>query len=224
MSRLDTGILADANAEKGGIISKLIFLIFFVFVFAILYFARHPLLRAAGNFWTVDQTPEVSDAIVILTGDNYDADRAARAATLYKSGMAPRVVATGKALRSYASSTDLMKRDLVERGVPAKSIDEFTHREDDTRDEAIALTEFIATHKWRKILLVTSNYQTRRAEYIFERTLAQGSQLRVISAPDSEYDPNNWWHSGRGLKIFFHEAVGSLVAIWELRHYDVQTS
>ncbi len=224
MSQLAAGILSDANAEKGGIISKLVFLIFLVFVFAILYFARHPLLRAAGDFWIVDQTPEASDAIVILTGDNYDADRAARAATLYKSGMAPRVVATGKALRSYASSTDLMKRDLIERGVPAAAIDEFTHREDDTRDEAIALTEFIGSHKWKKILLVTSNYHTRRAQYIFERTLPQGSQLRVVSAPDSEYDPNSWWRSRRGMKIFFHEAIGSLVALWELRHYDVQTS
>ncbi len=224
MSQLAAGILPGANGEKGGIISKLIFLIFLVFVFAILYFARHPLLRAAGNFWVVDETPQASDAIVVLSGDNYDADRAARAATLFKSGLAPRIVATGKALRSYASSTDLMKRDLVERGVPAAAIDEFTHREDDTRDEAFALTEFIAAHKWKKILLVTSNYHTRRAEYIFERTLAQGSQLRVISAPDSEYDPNNWWHSRRGMKIFFHEAMGSIVAMWEMRHYDVQTS
>lgn len=224
MSHMAAGILSDAHAEKGGIVSKLIFLIFLIFVFAILYFARHPLLRAAGDFWIVDDTPQLSDAIVILTGDNYDADRASRAAALYKSGMAPRAVATGKALRSYASSTDLMKRDLVERGVPAASVDEFTHREDDTRDEALALSEFIASHKWKKILLVTSNYHTRRAKYIFERTLPQGSQLRVISAPDSEYDPDSWWRSRRGMKIFFHECVGSLVAIWELRHYDPQTS
>ena len=73
-------------------------------------------------------------------------------------------------------------------------------------------------------MLVTSNYHTRRADYIYERTLPPGTQLRVVSAPDSQYDPNNWWRSRRGLKLFFHEATGMVVALWEMRHNDVRTS
>jgi uncharacterized SAM-binding protein YcdF (DUF218 family) len=224
MSLFAAPILDGANPQRGGIFFKLIFLIFLAIFLFVLYLARHPLLRFAGEFWVVDETPEVSDVIVVLSGDNYDADRATRAASLYKSGMAPRVLATGRALRPYASSTDLMKRDLADKGVPAAAIDEFTHDEDDTKDEALALSDFVKAHNWKKVLLVTSNYHTRRAEYIYERTLPPGTQLRVISAPDSQFDPNNWWHSRRGIKLFFHEAMGSVVALWEMRHDDVQTT
>jgi uncharacterized SAM-binding protein YcdF (DUF218 family) len=224
MMHLAAGILDGSHSQRGGIFFKLIFLIFLAVFLFVLYIARHPLLRLAGNFWVVDETPETSDVILVLSGDNYDADRATRAAALYHNGVAPRVLATGRTLRPYASSTDLMKRDLTEKGVVAGSIDEFTHDEDDTRDEAIAVSDFIKQHHWKKVILVTSNYHTRRADYIYERTLPPGTQLRVVSAPDSQYDPNNWWRTRRGLKLFFHESTGILVAMWELRHNDVQTN
>lgn len=224
MIHLAAGISDGTHSQRGGIFFKLIFLIFLALFLCVLYLARHPLLRLAGNFWVVDETPDASDVILVLSGDNYDADRATRAAALYKSGVAPRVLATGRTLRPYASSTDLMKRDLMEKGVLAGSIDEFTHDEDDTRDEALALSDFVTAHHWKKVILVTSNYHTRRADYIYERTLPPGTQLRVVAAPDSQYDPNNWWHTRRGVKLFFHEAMGILVALWELRHNDVQTT
>jgi uncharacterized SAM-binding protein YcdF (DUF218 family) len=138
--------------------------------------------------------------------------------------MAPHVVATGRSLRSYANTTDLMKRDLADHGVPAAAIVPLTHRADNTRDEAVAVSEFVASHHWKKILLVTSNYHTRRSEYIYERTLPPGTLLRVISAPDIEYDPQSWWRTREGLKIFFHEAGGYIAALWEMRHNDVRTT
>jgi uncharacterized SAM-binding protein YcdF (DUF218 family) len=217
-------LFAERDPQRGGIILKLLFLIFFVVLLAILYLVRVPLLRFAGEFWIVDDAPESSDVIIVLSGDNYDAVRAARAAALFRAGMAPHVVATGRSLRSYATTTDLMKRDLVDHGVPAAAIIPLTHRADDTREEAVAVSEFVHSRGWKKILLVTSNYHTRRSEYIYERTLPPGTQLRVISAPDIEYDPQGWWRTREGLKIFFHEAGGYLAALWEMRHSDVRTA
>jgi uncharacterized SAM-binding protein YcdF (DUF218 family) len=216
--------LAEPDPQRGGVIFKLLFLIFFVVLLAILYLVRVPLLRFAGEYWIVDDAPESSDVIIVLSGDNYDAVRAARAAALFRAGMAPHVVATGRSLRSYATTTDLMKRDLVDHGVPAAAIIPLTHRADDTREEAVAVSEFVNTHGWKKILLVTSNYHTRRSEYIYERILPPGTQLRVISAPDIEYDPQSWWRTREGLKIFFHEAGGYLAALWEMRHNNARTT
>jgi uncharacterized SAM-binding protein YcdF (DUF218 family) len=212
------------DSQRGGIFSKLLFLIFVVVLVAILYVARHPILRFAGDFWIVDETPQVSDVIVILSDDNYGADRAARAAQLFKSGMAPRVLASGRLLRPYAGIAELMEHDLKALGVPANAIVPVTHRATNTREEAIADAQAIAAHGWKKVLLVTSNYHTRRANYIFERTLPPGTELRVVSAPDSEYDPNNWWHTRNGLKRFLYESAGYVVAMWEMRHSEVQTS
>ena len=211
------------SGQSGGIFFRLIFFIFILVVCAVLYLARVPLLRLAGEFWVVDEPPETSDVIVVLSGDNYDAERATRAASLFKSGMAPRVVATGRALRSYATTTDLMKRDLVEHGVPESAIVPFTHKADDTRDEAAAVSEFVRSHGWKKILLVTSNYHTRRSQYIYEHVLPSSDQLLTVAAPDSDYDPNYWWRTRTGVKIFFHELGGYLVALWETKKSDVKS-
>jgi uncharacterized SAM-binding protein YcdF (DUF218 family) len=224
MTNLTATLLAEPDAPRGGIIFKLLFLIFFVVFLAILYLVRVPLLRFAGEFWIVDDAPESSDVIIVLSGDNYDAVRAARAAALFRAGLAPHVVATGRSLRSYATTTDLMKRDLVDHGLPAAAIIPLTHRADNTRDEAVAVSELVHSHGWKKILLVTSNYRTRRSEYIYQRTLPPGTQLRVISAPDIEYDPQSWWRTREGLKIFFHEVGGYIAALWEMRHNDVRTT
>jgi uncharacterized SAM-binding protein YcdF (DUF218 family) len=224
MTSFAATLSTEPHPQRGGIIFKLLLLIFIVVLLAILYLVRVPLLRFAGEFWIVDDTPESSDVIIVLSGDNYDAVRAARAAALFRAGMAPHVVATGRSLRSYATTTDLMKRDLVDHGVPAAAIIPLTPRADDTREEAVAVSEFVASHHWKKILLVTSNYHTRRSEYIYQRTLPPGTQLRVISAPDIEYDPQSWWRTREGLKIFFHEVGGYIAALWEMRHNDVRTT
>jgi uncharacterized SAM-binding protein YcdF (DUF218 family) len=224
MTSIAATLVAEADAQRGGIIFKLLFLIFFVVFLLILYLVRVPLLRFAGEFWIVDDAPENSDAIVVLSGDNFDAVRASRASSLFRSGLAPRVVATGRSLRSYASTTDLMKRDLVDHGVPAAAITPLNHRAEDTRDEALVVSELVASHGWKKILLVTSNYHTRRSEYIYERSLPPGTQLRVIAAPDNDYDPQSWWRTSEGVRIFFHEFGGYLHALWEMRHEDVRTT
>jgi hypothetical protein len=45
----------------------------------------------------------------------------------------------------------------------------------------------------------------------------------MIAAPDPAYDPNSWWRTREGLKTFFYEFVGYIVARWELRNSDVRT-
>jgi uncharacterized SAM-binding protein YcdF (DUF218 family) len=212
------------NRQRGGIFFRLLSLLFFLFVLFALYLARHPLLRLAGSFWVVQDAPAASDVIVILGDDNYDGDRATRAAELFKAGWAPRIIASGRYLRPYASIAELEEHDLVDRGVPASAVIPLAHRAENTREEALVIAQFVSSRGWKRILLVTSNYHTRRSLYICERTFPPGTVLRVVPAPDSEYDPDNWWRTRQGVKIFAHEFVGMCVALWEMRHSDVQTS
>jgi uncharacterized SAM-binding protein YcdF (DUF218 family) len=205
-------------AERGGIISKLLGLLVLCALLGAVYLVRHPLLRLAGRFWIVEDAPQPSDAIVVLSDDNYLGERAARAADLFHAGWAPRVVASGRYLRSYAGIAELIEHDLVADGVPVGTIVRFPHRAENTREEAAALSHLFAEHGWRRILLVTSSYHTRRARYICERIFPPGTELRVVPASDSAYNPDSWWESRSGLKIFFQEAVGMLAAMWELRN------
>ena len=219
---LAPGVRCDT--QRGGIIFKFLLLVCFACFVFVIYLARHPLLRLAGGFWIVDDGPAYSDAIVILGDDNYGGDRAAEAAKLFKAGWAPRVVASGRFLRPYASIAELEEHDLKDDGVPQDAIIRFEQHAGNTKDEAVALRQLILQRGWKRILLVTSNYHTRRARYICARTFPAGTVLRVVPAADSEYDPDHWWETRRGVVIFTHEVAGMIVSLWEMRHQDDQTT
>jgi len=212
------------DPQRGGIFFRFMFLLAFLAMLVVLYLVRGPVLRLAGNFWVVDDPPGPSDAIVMLGDDNYNGDRAAHAAELFKAGWAPHVVASGRYLRPYATISELEAHDLASHGVPQSAIVLFAHQATDTHDECFDIGKLMAQRGWKKIILVTSTYHTRRSRYTCERLLPPGSVLRMSAARDSEFDPDNWWHTRDGVKTFFHETVAIFVAMWELRHEHVQTA
>jgi hypothetical protein len=67
-------------------------------------------------------------------------------------------------------------------------------------------------------MIVTSNYHTRRTRYLCEHVFPADVHVLVVAAPDHDYDPDSWWKTREGLKIFFHEFVGMFVAVWEVHH------
>jgi uncharacterized SAM-binding protein YcdF (DUF218 family) len=174
------------------------------------------LLRAAASFWIVQDRIEPADIIIVIGDDDFTADRAKEAAALFHAGWAREILASGRMLRPYASIADYMARDLQSEGVPASAILRFSHRADNTREEAEGLGVLAEQKGWRRILLVTSNYHTRRARYIFRKVLAGDVRLEVAGAPDSDFDPAAWWETRRARKIFFLETVAYLEAVWEL--------
>jgi uncharacterized SAM-binding protein YcdF (DUF218 family) len=203
--------------EHGGIFFRLLFLIVFLAACAFFYVIRHPLMRLAGEFWALNDAATQSDVLIVLGDDNYPADRAARAAELYRMGLAPLIVASGRALRPYAGISEIMERDLESHGVPAASIVKFSHRGENTREEAEALAGLIAGRGWKRVLIVTSNYHARRARFIFERVLPSNISVHVSGASDSEFDASRWWETRQGRKLFLGEVVGYVLAWWELR-------
>jgi uncharacterized SAM-binding protein YcdF (DUF218 family) len=205
-------------SQRGGIFFKLILLLVLLALMALGYLLRRPLLRAAGECWVVDDGVGKADAIVVLSDDNYYADRAAHAAELYHARWAPRIVASGRMLRRHAGIAELMQRDLTERGVPADAVVGLPHTADSTREEAQVVQQLVAERGWHRILVVTSNYHTRRTRYIYRRVFPAAMEVRVVPARDSRYDSEHWWESRQGVKLFFYEAVAFPLAIWELRH------
>lgn len=212
------------NRARGGIFLTLLILLLLAILAGILYLARHPLLRAAGHIWIVDESPAKADAMIVLGDDNYLGERASRAAELFRAGWAPRVVASGRMLRPYAGVAELIQHDLVERGVPAAAVVRFPQRAENTREEAEALRGLLVKEGWHRVLVVTSNYHTRRARYLCARIFPAGTELRVVAALDSEYDPDHWWETRMGVMTFFREALRMLVAMWEVRHEQRATS
>src|SRR5271157_5087744 len=162
------------RGEQGGILVNLVVLLSVATLCALVYFVRHPIMRYGAESWVVDEPAPHADAIVVLSDDNFYADRATRATELYRQGVAGIVVASGRRLRPNAGLSELMEHDLVERGVPKDKILRFAHDADSTSEEAAALAHFAEEHKWKSIVVVTSNYHTRRARWGFRSATLVG--------------------------------------------------
>lgn len=204
------------TGQRGGIILRLLALLALCAFGGIIYLVRYPLLREVGSLWIVQDHIEPADAIVVVGDDDFTADRAREAASLFHMGWAPQVVASGRMLRPYTSIADLISRDLESQAVPASAVVRFSHRANNTLEEAEALRLLISQKGWHRILLVTSNYHTRRARYIFRKVLPDNVSLEVIGAVSGDFDPASWWESRQGRKTFALETLGYLVAFWEL--------
>ena len=208
----------ECPSQSGGIIFSVLSLLFAIVLGFTVYLVRHPLLRLVGESWIVEDTLEPSDAIIVLSDDNFYADRATRAAQIYRQGVAPVVVASGRKLRPYAGIAELMEHDLVERGVPKDKVIRVPQEAQNTREEAIALSAIARERRWRSVIVVTSNYHTRRARYIFAHVFPAGTAIHVTSARDGDFEPERWWENRLSLKEFAGEVGGMMVAMWELRH------
>jgi len=206
---------ARRNSERGGALVSLIILLVLVLLCAVLYWARHPILRFAEESWVVDAPAAHADALLLLGDDNFYADRATHAAELIRHGVAPMVVASGRRLRPSAGIVELQEHDLIERGVPKDKIIRFPHDADNTLEEAVALARLSSERHFRSVIIVTSNYHARRARYIFEKVFPPTISVSVAGAHDGDFDPENWWEKRKSQELFAHEVVGMMVALKE---------
>lgn len=203
------------TSQQGGIVGSLIALLFLLALCLLIYWVRHPIMRYAAESWVVDDPAAHADAILLLGDDNFYADRATRAAELIRQGVAPVVVASGRRLRPTAGIVELQQHDLIERGVPKEKILPLANDADDTEEEAATLAKFCAERHLRIVIVVTSNYHTRRARYIFEKAFPPSISISIASARDGDFDPEHWWEKRKSEKLFVREWIGMLVAFWD---------
>jgi uncharacterized SAM-binding protein YcdF (DUF218 family) len=203
------------NSERGGALVSLIILLVVIVLCGVLYWARHPILRFAGESWVIDSPAAHADALLLLGDDNFYADRATHAAELIRHGVAPVVVASGRRLRPSAGIAELQEHDLIERGVPKDKVIRFSHDADSTLEEAVALARLCSEHHFHSVIVVTSNYHARRARYIFDKVFPAAILVSVAGAHDGDFDPQHWWEKRKSEELFVHEVVGMMVAFRE---------
>lgn len=207
---------ARRKGQQGGaLVNVIVLLCVAVFCFLI-YLVRHPLMRYAAEYWVIDEPSQRADAIIVLGDDNFYGDRATRAAELSRQQVAPVVVASGRRLRPSAGIADLIEHDLVERGVPKDKVLRFDHDSRDTIAEAEALANLAKQKHWNSVIIVTSNYHTRRARYVLEKVFPAEIAVSIASARDGDFDPERWWEKRESTALFVHEILGMVEAFWVL--------
>ena len=135
-----------------------------------------------------------SAAIVLLAGSSEE--RSPRAASLYRAGYAPRIILTNDGVRKGWSrehqrnlyAIERTEIELVKLGVPRQAIVRLPFGKSGTVYDALAVKDYAASERVAGIILVTSDYHTRRAFWIFQRVL-QGLPIVVSTAPARSHGP-----------------------------------
>lgn len=170
-------------------------------------------LASQGARWLVVDDPVKSDAIIVLAGEtNF---RPEHALELFHQGFARHIFLD---VEDRSSIYDELLVDIANRYV--KSLGESTHVSvctvygDSTFAEADDAGRCLQSVGAHRVLIVTSEFHTRRAEMIFRHRLPQ-YEIHVAAARDPLRFGDKWWTNrewakvnlDEWLKIFWWEAV-----------------
>jgi uncharacterized SAM-binding protein YcdF (DUF218 family) len=168
-------------------------------------------LAASGRFLVVDQ-PRESDVILVLAGETDH--RPARALELLNQGYAPRLILDVEAQsKMYQWSEADLAQKYAEGLGRAQSITICRVDGLSTKEEAVSAARCLRQVGGKNVLLVTSDYHTRRALSIFKREVPDRN-FNVAAAFDAREFGVKWWQHREWAKVNFLEWLRLLW--WEL--------
>jgi uncharacterized SAM-binding protein YcdF (DUF218 family) len=187
---------------------------FILFIIPVTYLSYQPLLRLSASIVITDDEPGKSDAILVLAGG--EPGRPWGAAELYNAKLARYVIVTKD--RPTINSGELLKlgievvdgygnylRVLHGLGVPDENIVTIDTPVDDTFDELRHVSELCSQRNWHSLIIVTSNYHTRRARLTARYIFGPQFKLAVVGSKHGGLDRNAWWKNNADVRTFLIE-------------------
>jgi uncharacterized SAM-binding protein YcdF (DUF218 family) len=170
-----------------------------------------PVLAGLGNALVEDDGVRKAQAAVVPGGDA-NGVRILRAAELAQAGYVPVVLVDAPhSLLSDESEVTIpyaekhgFQADLF-RALPLPG------GMNSTRDEAAYVGRYLKTHGFRSILLVTSNYHSHRAAYLFRKE-NPWLEVDAVPAADPSFNPGSWWTEREWRKTFLVEWMKTVAA------------
>lgn len=169
------------------------------------------ILAALGSYLVQAVPPQNADVIFVLAGDS-SGNRILKGADLARQGYASRVLVSGPAGLYGFHECDLAIPFAVKAGYPESYFVHFEHQAHSTGEEAGLAVQELRRLGARHVLLVTSDYHTRRTGRSFRRAAPEMS-FDIVAAPDIYFTPAGWWHNREGRKTFVLE-WSKTVAEW----------
>jgi len=169
-----------------------------------------------GRFLIRAEPPAKADLIVVLAGD-WRGRRILYASELVRQGYAPHALVSGPAHHYGINESELAIAFAVKRGYPASALIPLPLRNcNSTQDEAELIVPELKRRGVRRVLVVTSDYHTRRSGRIYRavsQSVAPELEVRVAAAPDAVFRADNWWRYREARKTVFLEWVKLLTSL-----------
>ena len=195
--------------------------LFKIFLAAILFL----LLWSLAAWWLaerliVEYPLEKADVIVVLGGSATYVERTQKAAELFRENISDHIILTNDGLQSGWSQTEqknpyfveLARQELITQGVPAENIEELSPIVSGTKDEALLVGAEAQKRGWRRVLIVTSGYHSRRSLWLFNLYSKNSNvEFGIASPPTGQQTPNPlyWWLSPKGWNMVAGEYMKS---------------
>ena len=174
------------------------------------------LLDKAGQYLIMDH-PARADVIVVLAGDKNDR-RFFHGLELLRNGYAPRMLVDANSDLILFGRTPAVLEDQFLRGLELKvdQVQVCPIQGDSTDDETRYVAQCLHNDQISSVLLVTSDFHTRRALSIFKRRLPKYRWSIATSRDDSVFN-QNWWQRREWAKTTFME--WTKLIWWEVVDY-----
>ena len=180
-----------------------------------IFIFRIHLLGVFGSFLIKVDDPIQSDVVYVLGGNSED--RGSKAAELYHSGFSNELVCIGgnwhTILEDYGITTlesEVAKKVIENKGVPSDNIRLITNSTS-TLEEKIEIIEDIKQKNYKRIIIVTDKFHSRRVRSLFEDELDDlDVQFTLVGAENSKYKEDSWWEEERGLIMVDNEYMKSI--------------
>jgi len=180
-------------------------------VIAGLYLFPKPVLYPLGNFLIKTDEPAKCDCMFVLAGDSHG-QRILRAAELFRAGLAPKVFISGPEGNYGFTEDELAIPFARKNGAVDVPFVGWPNKGKSTISEGRQVLDRLKAAGCRSVLVVTSDFHTRRAGSILRRVWP-GIDVKVAAAPTVDYDVNTWWTDRQYQKTFFFEWAKT-VADW----------
>lgn len=135
-----------------------------------------------------DERPQGDVAVVLGGAPRY---RAPTAVALWRAGKVRGIVAVGGSHGHQEARRTV--EVLATLGVPTDAVVVLAEDAPGTWDEAQRVAAAARERGWRRVVVVTSAYHTRRAGHLFETALGEDVSVCVCAAADEPWRADSWW-------------------------------
>jgi uncharacterized SAM-binding protein YcdF (DUF218 family) len=181
---------------------------------ALVLYYHAPLLTSYAEFFTVHTATKGADALVVLSG--IIETRLPRAIALCKDGYAPRILMTEErpfnALAEQLPCTDRDKAEaimnLLHADCELTRVPSQKGGATSTFDEAWDLKDWARKNSYKRIIIVTDDFHTRRALYAFTKVFnGTGIAVEAAGADNELFSASTWWTSDKGISAYILEGI-----------------
>ena len=178
------------------------------------YVFRSTILSRYASFFSIHTATKGADAIVCLSGGKMT--RVPECIRLWHHGYSRILMVTDEKPRNSEFQELEMSNLRFAQEVTLKMklkarwqvLPSTTGGATSTFDEAEDLLAFAKQRGWERVIIVTDEFHTRRANLAF-RKVFKGSSIviEVAGAPNEIFNEYNWWKTDQGILCYFSELI-----------------